>query len=421
MLTPQENERLTRVGPGTPMGNVFRRYWLPAVLSSELPDPDGAPVRVRILGEDLIAFRATDGAVGLVSAYCPHRRAPMFFGRNEENGLRCVYHGWKFDCSGACVDMPSEPPDSLFKTKVRIESYPTHEAGGLVWTYMGPAGTQPAVPGFELLRAPATHRFVSKTYEACNYLQAVEGGLDTAHSSFAHNMNIGDKSFLRNADTAPRLDVERTEYGFRYAGIRTVRGEDYVRVYHYVMPVTQMRAFVSGWKGEHENPSVHGHFWVPIDDEQTNVYNFMYSFNPDRPLPLEYAIDRETSSGRGPDDLIPGTFKLKKNLGNDYMIDRGVQKTKTFTGIVGINTQDFALQEGMGPIVDRSKEHLGTTDRAIIATRQILLEAVDAVERGESPRGADSTGARSVRAVDLLVPQDAPWREALKEELVAKF
>jgi phthalate 4,5-dioxygenase oxygenase subunit len=422
MLTPFENERLTRVGPGTPAGRLFRSYWQPAALSSELAEPDGAPVRVRLLGEDLIAFRDTSGQVGLVEAFCPHRRAPMFFGRNEECGLRCVYHGWKFDHTGACVDMPSEPPDSLFKSKVRIGAYPTWEGGGIVWAYLG-EGEAPAPPGYELVRAPETHRHTSKTFEDCNYLQALEGGLDTSHSSFAHNMDIGDSSLLRNADTAPRLDVERTGYGFRYAGIRTIGDEEYVRVYHYIMPATQVRGFVTGWKKNDAGhiPTIHGHFWVPIDDEHTNVYNFLYSYDPAKPVPHEYAIARETSSGRGPADHIPGTFRLKKNLSNDYLIDRQVQKTKTFTGIVGINTQDYAVQEGMGRIVDRSKEHLGTTDRAIIATRQLLLEATKAVEDGGAPRGRDPKTYDGVRAVDLLIPRGAPWQEVLREELVAKF
>src|ERR1700722_15299749 len=183
MLTPADNERLTRVGPGTPMGNLFRRYWIPAALSEQLADPDGAPLRVRLLGEDLVAFRDTDGNVGLVSAFCPHRRAPMFFGRNEDCGLRCVYHGWKFDTTGACVDMPSEPPDSLFKTKVSIEAYPTWEGGGVIWAYLGPKELQPAPPDHELVRAPATHRYVSKTFQDCNYLQALEGGIDPTHAT----------------------------------------------------------------------------------------------------------------------------------------------------------------------------------------------------------------------------------------------
>lgn len=175
MLRPQENERLTRVGPGTPMGNVFRRYWIPALLSEELSEADGAPVRVRLLGEKLVAFRDTRGQIGLVEDACPHRRAPMFFGRNEECGLRCVYHGWKFDVEGECTDMPSEPPDSLFKSKVRIKSYPTWEGGGIIWTYMGPETLQPPPPDYELVRAPKTHRFASKTFEECNWLQCLEG------------------------------------------------------------------------------------------------------------------------------------------------------------------------------------------------------------------------------------------------------
>src|SRR3984885_7027362 len=171
MLSKEDNERLVRVGAGTPTGDLMRRYWLPALTAEELPERDGAPVRVRLLGEDLVAFRDSSGRVGLVDAFCPHRRAPMFFGRNEECGLRCVYHGWKFDADGTCVDMPSEPPDSLFKTKVTITAYPTWEGGGIVWTYMGPPEHQPPHPDYELVRTPATHRYTSKTYEECNWLQ----------------------------------------------------------------------------------------------------------------------------------------------------------------------------------------------------------------------------------------------------------
>ena len=205
MLTPQDNERLTRVGAGTPMGNLYRRYWLPAAISSALPENDGAPLRVRLLGEDLIAFRDSNGDVGLVGAFCPHRRAPMFFGRNEECGLRCVYHGWKFDRAGECVDMPSEPPDSLFKTKVRIESYPVWEGGGIVWTYMGPPELQPAPPDFEFVRAPATHAYVTRTVEDCNYLQALEGGLDSTHISFLHKQNAGDERVHQHQRVAPAV------------------------------------------------------------------------------------------------------------------------------------------------------------------------------------------------------------------------
>jgi phthalate 4,5-dioxygenase len=425
MLKPQENERITRVGPGTPMGNVFRRYWLPVLLASELPEPDGAPVRVRVLGEDLVAFRATDGKVGLVEAYCPHRRAPMFFGRNEECGLRCVYHGWKFDVDGSCVDMPSEPPDSLFKTKVKIGAYPTVEGGDIIWAYLGPPELQPAPPDYELLRVPKTHRFVSKTFENANYLQGLEGGLDTSHSSFAHNEKIGDANWIRNRDGAPRLDVEKTDYGFYYTSARKMGAdEDYLRVYHYVMPAIQIRGNVTAWykaEGHTHLPRIHGHFWLPIDDEHTYVFNFQYGYDPETPISREIAEEDEDLFGRGKDDLIPGTFRLKRNLSNDFMIDRELQKRKTFTGIKGINTQDFALQEGMGPIVDRSKEHLGTSDRAIIVTRQLLLEAADVVEHGGVPRGLEPSTHRNVRAYDNFIKADDDWHRAFAEGLATKW
>jgi phenylpropionate dioxygenase-like ring-hydroxylating dioxygenase large terminal subunit len=423
MLKAEENERLTRVGPGTPVGALFRRYWQPAALASELPEADGAPIRLRLLGEDLVAFRATDGSVGLVDAFCPHRRAPMFFGRNEECGLRCVYHGWKFDASGACVDMPSEPADSLFKTKVRIAAYPTFEAGGVIWTYMGPPELEPPKPDYEWMRAPATHRIVSKTFENANYLQGLEGGLDTSHSSFAHNERLGDRNWIRNRDGAPRLDVNRSDYGYSYVSTRDV-GEDgfYVRVYHYVMPAQQMRGSVTSLMGGRAaTPKLDGHIWMPIDDEHTYVYNMAWSYSDDFPITPEYAHEWESMNGRGADDHIPGTFQLKKNLANDYMIDRQRQKTQTFTGIVGINTQDYALQEGMGPICDRTKEHLGTSDKAIIATRQLLLEATDAVAAGEAPRGVDPQAYRNVRPYDDYVPRDAHWTDHFKGELLAKW
>src|SRR5438105_1937424 len=190
------------------MGALFRQFWLPLTLSEQLPEPDGDPVRLRLLGEDLVVFRDSNGQIGLVSAFCPHRRAPLFFGRNEECGLRCVYHGWKFDITSACVDMPSAPPDSLFKTKVTLEAYPPYEAADVVFAYLGPSEFMPPKPPFEWMRAPCTHRHVSKTYEECNWLQALEGGLDTSHSSFLHNEDLKNKSYLRNADTAPRLEVE---------------------------------------------------------------------------------------------------------------------------------------------------------------------------------------------------------------------
>jgi phthalate 4,5-dioxygenase oxygenase subunit len=422
MLTAAENERITRVGPGTPMGNVMRRYWQPALLSTELPDRDGAPVRVRLLGEDLVAFRDSNGQVGLVDAFCPHRRAPMFFGRNEECGLRCVYHGWKFDVHGTCVDMPSEPPDSLFKTKVTIAAYPTWEGGGVIWAYLGPAGDRPAPPDYEWVRAPATHRFVSKTFEHCNWLQGLEGGLDTAHSSFLHNEKLGDRSLLRSRDGHPRIDVEKNAYGYRYASTRNLGPEGtYVRVYQYIMPAQQMRGSVTALTGgRNAVPKFAGHLWIPIDDTTTFVYNTIWSYDERAPITDEYAWHEEARFGRGKDDMLPG-FKLKAGMDNDFLIDRAKQKTQTFTGIRGVNTQDMALQEGMGPICDRTQEHLGTSDRAVIAARQLLLEACDVVEAGEAPRGRDPSTSRNVRPYDSHLEHDRDWREAFAGELVAKW
>ncbi|HXF35514.1 MAG TPA: Rieske 2Fe-2S domain-containing protein, partial [Candidatus Acidoferrales bacterium] len=350
MLTPAENDRLSRSGPGTPMGNLLRRYWTPALLSREISENDGAPQRVRLLGEDLIAFRATDGKVGLVDAYCPHRRAPMFFGRNEECGLRCVYHGWKFDVEGRCVDMPSEPPDSLFKHKVTIAAYPTWEGGGIVWTYMGPAEKMPPPPDYEWTRVPATHSFVSKTFEECNYLQGLEGGFDASHSTFLHNEFVKDKGWVRARAGAPKIEVERTPYGMRTVAIRELGDEgSYVRISEMAMPAQQMRGMVTLLSGgRSKTPRVDGHLWIPIDDEHTWVYNFLYGIDSSVTISEEQAWEMEAFAGRGKDDLLPGTHLPKRNLANDFMIDRDLQKNKTFTGIKGINTQDFAVQEGMG-------------------------------------------------------------------------
>ena len=423
MLKPEDNERLVRVGPGKPGGEMLRRYWQPAALSRELPENDGAPVRVRLLGEDLIAFRDTTGAVGLVDAYCPHRRAPMFFGRNEECGLRCVYHGWKFDRHGDCTDMPSEPAGTPLQAKVKMKSYPVHEAGGVVWTYMGPKNTMPAPPDYEWMRAPATHRIVSKTFEHCSYLQGLEGGLDTAHSSFAHNNNIAAKNQTRQIDTSPALDVEVTDYGYSYISTRRIGGgQHYVLVYQYMMPVQQARGAYAALDGTRRDiPEIDGHIWVPIDDETTHVYNWAYAYDASFPITPEHGEAREHYAGRGQVDLIPGTFKLKANASNDYFIDRQVQKTKTFTGIPGVNTQDFALQEGMGSIVDRSKEFLGTSDKAIVTMRRLMLEAIADVERGVSPRGADPRAASDVRPYDNIVDEKTDWRPVFAPELRAKW
>ncbi|SDI81832.1 Rieske 2Fe-2S domain-containing protein [Paenibacillus naphthalenovorans] len=424
MLKREDNERLCRVGPGTPMGELFRRYWIPAVLSEELPAADCPPVRVRLLGEDLVAFRDTNGKVGLLDAYCPHRRAHLFWGRNEECGLRCVYHGWKFDTNGQCLDTPNEPPTSDFKHSVKLKAYPVYEKAGVIWTYMGPKEQQPGYPDYEWMRAPENCRNVSKTFEACNWLQALEGGIDTSHSSFAHNNNIADKNALRTRATAPKLEVVKTDYGFKYAGIRDLKEDNhYVRAYQFLMPAQQMRGAMIRWTdGKMEQfPSIAGHVWVPIDDANVWVYNILYSSDVHIPFTPEFVKKHEKDFGRGEEDMLPG-YKLVRNPSNDYLIDREVQRTETFTGISGINTQDYALQETMEqPFCDRTKEKLGTADTAIIAARQLLLEATRDVEAGKTPRGADPETHSRVRGCDQFLPKGVDWKEALFEEMTAKF
>jgi phenylpropionate dioxygenase-like ring-hydroxylating dioxygenase large terminal subunit len=422
MLSIEENKILTQVGPGTPMGDVMRRYWLPALLSTDIPEPDCPPVRVKLLGEELVAFRDSQGRIGLLEEFCPHRLASLFLGRNEENGLRCVYHGWKFDARGSCVDMPNEPEESRFKEKVRITSYPTVEQGGVVWAYMGPAEKQPVEPGMEWCRAPERQRFVSKTIEYCNFAQAVEGGIDTVHSSFLHNNDLSNERHFKRIDTAPKLEVEPTSYGFRYAGIRNL-GEigNYVRIYQFVLPFHQFRSHQVDYEGSGKRqpmPLIQGHMWVPMDDETTMVFNWLLAIDEDKGLTPEFILKRETFAGRGPNG--EGIVRHQTRA-NDWLIDRAVQRRKTFTGIPGLNTQDLAVQESMGRIVNRSREHLGTTDKAVIQFRRCLLDAVRDLQNGIDPPGSDAKSYRSVRPTDLTIPKDVRWQDAASDKLLARW
>ncbi|HEX3244022.1 MAG TPA: Rieske 2Fe-2S domain-containing protein [Chloroflexota bacterium] len=419
MLSKEQNETITRVSPGTPMGEALRRYWMPALLESELPDPDCPPVRVRLLGEDLVAFKDTAGTIGLVAENCPHRGASLFFGRNEEEGLRCVYHGWKFNAAGTCVDMPNEPPESNFKHKVKVTAYPTVVRAGIVYTYMGPVEKQPPPPNLEWMRAPEGWCRVSKTYQDCNYVQALEGGLDTSHSSFLHR-RLSKKGLAnpRARSTHPRLEVLTTDYGYMYASVRHLPQDhqNYVRLYQYIMPFYQIRAADYESEG---NRAMNGHIWVPRDDNTSYVYN--YKCNKDQPLSYEDWQVSEHDAGRGVQDFIPGTFHLKANRSNDWFLDREVEKNELFVGIRGVNTQDAALQETMGHIFDRSKERLGTADTAIIFMRRLLLQAAKDVAEGKDPIGSQGQGS-DVRPAEMLLPDDVPWHETqLKQEAVAVF
>ena len=421
MLTKDENETLTRVEQGTPMGDLMRRYWLPTLLSSELPAPDCAPVRVRLLGEQLIAFRDTKGKVGLLSEFCPHRLTSMFFGRNEDGGLRCVYHGWKFDTAGNCLDMMNEPPGSDFHTKIKTTAYPVVEMGDLIWAYLGSEDKRPPEPRFEWTQVPSDHRLLTKNWQECNWLQALEGGIDTAHAPILHRRiteNTDRPGIAVNTNLvkgqAPKIEIDRTDYGYRYAGLRDL-GDDrnVIRAYHYVMPFHQFRPLQFGLQGQDPRSLIAGHVWVPMDDENCMVYNWMYNY-AGQPL-TDADKEEEFQLGRGPGEMLPD-FRTKRNKSNDWMIDRQVQKYETFTGIEGINTQDQAIQESMGPIVDRSGENLANSDMAIVIARRMLLDAASTVADGGDPPGTGDS-YYNVRAIDAILPSDVDWRESLDDQM----
>jgi phenylpropionate dioxygenase-like ring-hydroxylating dioxygenase large terminal subunit len=430
MLTAEDNELLARIGPGAMMGDVFRQYWLPLLLSSELPDPDGSPLRVRVLGEDLVAFRDSSGQVGLLAANCAHRGASLFFGRNEECGLRCVYHGWKYDVTGACVDMPNEPPESNFKEKVHQRAYPCSERNGLIWTYMGPLADPPHLPALEWNMVPADQRYMSKRYEECNWAQALEGGIDSSHSSFLHSslkLDDYDEDYhrgiqVKTADKHPRFEVVDTDYGELVAARRTADEEHYYwRITQFLMPAYTMLP-------PYGSQPMSSHFWLPIDDYTTMAWTI--TWHPTRPL-NEDELDRMAKGWGlhvGLDMLQPGDpakpgseWKPIACAENDYLIDWEKQKKEVFSGLPWIAMQDQALQESMGPVYDRTNEHLGVADTGIIQVRRRWLQAAKLLRhRGVTPPGAANPESYQVRAAAVILPKEAVWVEAAAEHLTAR-
>ena len=444
MLSKEDTDILTRVGPGTPMGNLLRRYWTPALLSSEVPAPDSPPIRVRLLGEDLVAFRDTDGKVGLFVQSCPHRGASLFFGRNEECGLRCVYLGWKFDVDGSCVDMPSEPAESNFKSKVKVTSYPTHESGGVIWTYMGPQEKMTGFRDFGSDSLPKEQWRAAKMHSACNWLQAMEGNLDTAHISWLHQYfgvldtpddGTDQPGYPTNAnswrfwahDRAPRLEVHDTWHGYRYAGIRTTpNGHTHVRISAYCIPYTTVIATIPFGVGNG--------LFVPIDDYSCYRWNFASQnlntmdnplfrngslAGPSQPASYPYAMfgnPQRTGPGTIRERGRPGAFLNGQRVReytpeNDYKIDRESQKSKLYTGIENFVSQDLMATESAGPIWDRSQEHLGTTDKAIIRMRSILLKAAKDLAKGIDPPAIDpSLPYKSIRSAEKVLARGEDWR-----------
>ena len=396
---------LLRTGPRTPMGMLLRRYWVPALMSDEIADPDGPQVRVQILGEKLLAFRDTSGAPGLIDEFCTHRGVSLFFGRNEEDGIRCSYHGLKFNRHGDCVDVPSAPPGSAASVceRMRTKAYPCIERAGIVWAYLGPPDKSPALPEVEWCTLPESHVFVSKRLQECNYLQAMEGGIDTSHVSYVHRYEVDSDPMHQNckaldyikADGNVVFEIEKQDYGLTLFGRR--KGEPdshYWRITQWLFPwFTLIPPF-----GNH---SLAGHVWVPRDDE--TCWAWSMNFRPDEPLGEEER--RHMQQGKGIHcEVEPETFRSRANRDNDYLIDRKAQKEKrAFSGVFGFAMQDASLQESMGAIQDLEREKLLPTDRAIIMARRMLLEAANGLQQGIEPPALDAQKQR-VRAAGVLLP-----------------
>jgi len=421
VLSREDNELMCRVGPGTPMGAVMRHYWLPVMYSWEL-EPDGAPLKIRLLGENLTAFRQTDGRVGIMAEACPHRGASMFFGRNEENGLRCVYHGWKFDVDGACTDMPNEPAESNFRHKIHITSYQAADRGGVIWAYMGDQQNVPGLPDFEWCSLPETqvHHAYKGIYE-CNWVQALEGDIDTCHLYFLHGrLDPKDPPTygVWHDDKAPRLETVETEYGLYY-GARRQESEDlaYWRTTQFLFPIFSMFP-------AQEDGTVPSHMYTPIDDNLTMHWGVRWhptkAFNHDRKLVQKVAKVPEYN-GMGP--MQPkrhgepfADWWPVADLSNDFLMDREVQRTKNYTGIPTVRLQDAAVIWSMGPIYDRTEEHLGTTDGMIIQVRRKLIRAAKLLrDAGTPPPASEHPELYRVRSCSTVLPASADWKEALAD------
>jgi len=421
MLTAEDNAQLTRVGPGTLIGDLMRQYWIPVVLSSELA-PGGRVKRVRILGEDLVAFRGPSGRVGLLGEFCSHRRASLYFGRNEEPGLRCVYHGWQYEPSGRCIDMPNERPESSFQDKIVHPAYPCAERGGVVWTYMGPASVPPGLPELEWTLVPQAQRFVSKFWQDCNYLQALEGGVDPAHISFLHGiLDAGDDGLRRALDRAaagfgfasqlertPHIEVAETETGLLIGARREApAGQYYWRITRYLLPFHTMPPPEVG-----SDPVLHSHVWIPIDDD--HLVNWCISWHPTRALTEDEQAEFRAGSSIHAMEYAPATSEAYGDIrpiasrSNDYLADWEAQRTRKFFGVPGVGVQDKAITESQGRY-DRSLEHLGRADVGIIRVRKCLLDAAIALRtRRVPPPGLDPASYR-VRPASVLLPKEAPW------------
>jgi phthalate 4,5-dioxygenase oxygenase subunit len=416
MMTPEENDLLCRVEGNAPMGQIMRRHWIAACLSEEVAEPDGTPIKVRLLGEDLVVFRDSKGRIGVLDEYCSHRRASLVFARNEECGLRCLYHGWKFDVDGNVVEMASEPEHSLIPDRVKHKSYPAHEAGGFVWAYMGPPGEMREFEAPAFAPTPDTRVSATKVRVRCNWAQILEGQFDSAHSSSLHSSDMvpaqvegaeaTDVNWLRpSTDKAPRFQIERTSYGFRYAAIRRpIMNEathDYIRTTVYIAPFTALI------------PPNNVHNVATLltpEDDNTTMFYFIAWNGADKPGIGADAWRKFNVLQWGVD--VDGNFDAARSRENLYLQDRAKMKEGNFTGIAGIPTQDIAMWESMGPISDRSQERVGASDVAVVAFRRLMVEAArtmdkDGVAIGKSePHVVHAT----ISSYEGVVPKTTNWR-----------
>jgi phenylpropionate dioxygenase-like ring-hydroxylating dioxygenase large terminal subunit len=418
MLNREHNAFVTRTGPGTPMGELLRRYWIPALLAAELPENECPPVRIKLLSERLLAWRDTQGRYALTDEFCAHRGVSLWFGRNEENGLRCPYHGWKYDYTGQCIEVPSEPVESGFCRKIKLKSYPLIERGGILWTYMGPPELAPPEPAFEWTALPASHCYHGKRWQECNWLQAMEGGIDSSHVSFLHSADMhrdplhrGTKGANYQRDRKPTFEIVESPGGLHIGARRTAEaGQYYWRITQWIMPWYTMVP-------PYGDNALNAHAWVPIDDE--NCFTWTFTYHPTRPLSA-MELDTMRKGGGIHVELIPGTLRPVINKDNNYLIDRAAQKAgTTYSGVKGIAMQDASVQESMGPIQDRSKENLVSTDNAIIMARHRLRRAALALQQGAQPPGL-APACHRVRSATFVLPADVPFAEAKRDDLTVR-
>lgn len=418
MLSREDNERLTRTGPGTPMGELFRRFWLPVALAEEAAVPGGPPKRLTVLGEDLLLFRQSDGRVGLVEPRCAHRGADLYFGRNEECGLRCVYHGWKFDADGRCLDIPNMQPgrarDNIMK-RARIKAYPTREWGGQIWAYLGPAEAMPPLPMVEWALVGEKARYCSKKLQECNWAQSLEGAIDTSHFSFAHRVfgpEVPGKAVYAdkraewiNNDGAPRYEVLEHEAGLALGGGRRADpGETYWRISQFMIPNHSIAP------GAMPGETFTAQSWVPIDD--VSCWIFTTAWNPERPL-TDDELERYRG-GRSVHAMVDENYVPLRNRGNEYLMDRELQRTHNFTGITGLSEQDACIQDSQGLIADRTREILTPSDEGVVRFRRLMLGLARDLEAGKAPAATSRPEAYSVRAGGVVTSEKLTLREAMK-------